>query len=77
MGCGCGSGRGIRNAARNRRPVIGPRPAPNRGVAAGPAPIQAAALARQAAKSGSGMSKQRRQMERKRRATIARRTLGK
>ncbi|MHA1950107.1 MAG: hypothetical protein ACW99G_01195 [Candidatus Thorarchaeota archaeon] len=74
MGCGCSGGR---NRVRNtgNRPVITPRNnvSVSSGVAAGPAPIQLQSLSRLPGRSGSGMNSERRFIERKRRAAIARR----
>jgi len=75
MACGCNKNK-VRNAGR--RPIVSPRNniSVQSGVAAGPAPIQLQALARTAPKSAGGMTQERRFLERKRRAAIARRTLG-
>jgi hypothetical protein len=76
MGCGCGKRNKVRNAGR--RPVVTPRnnPSVSSGVAAGPAPIQLQALSRTPNRGASGMNKERRLLERKRRAAIARRNFG-
>lgn len=65
MGCGCGGTR--RNVGR--RPVVAPR---NRAVrlSAAQNPTQLQALAQQA-EGPAGMSKERRELERRKRAQIA------
>ena len=65
----------MRNAGR--RPVTGPKQlAATTGLAAGPAPIQLQAMSRMPERSPGGLTKERRLVERKRRAAIARRILG-
>jgi len=75
MGCGCGKNN-VRNAGK--RPIVSPRrsTAVNSGQAAGPAPIQLQALSRTPNRSPSGLTKERRLTERRRRAAIAKRVLG-
>ena len=75
MGCNCGRNR-VRSTGR--RPVVTPRNNPSvaTGQAAGPAPIQLQALARIPNRSAGGMTKERRMLERQRRAAIARRQFG-
>lgn len=79
MGCSCGKKKrgSSRIGVAGNRPTIGPRPAPVQGLAATRTPSQVQAQAREQVKNQGGLSKQRRQIEQKRRALIARRKFNK
>lgn len=75
MGCGCRKGNGLRNVGR--RPNVTPNvQATTTGLGAAKTPTELKALSSTQNKNSNGMSAERRAIERRRRAEIALRTLG-